>query len=335
MSAAAPDGAVVLSQLVAHELAVAVLMRHGMPEEHAATVAAHLLDAMVAGHAFAGLPRLPAIVAELRRKGPGGPVHVTRETPVSASIDGGDVNGYVVSLFAADKAIALARASGIAIVGAGNTWFSGRLAYYVERIARAGLCALHTANTTARVAPFGGADRILGTNPIAFAFPCGDAPVVLDIGTSGVTWGEALLRQATGRPLEPGSAVDADGQPTLDPAAALAGAFLTWGGARGNCLAFAVQLLAILAGSDPVLHETRNSGFFFLAFQPELLLPADVFAARIAELRRVVETSRPAAGAPAVRMPGDRSQQARRENNAADVHVDRVVHRQLLELAGR
>ncbi|MBK6804139.1 MAG: Ldh family oxidoreductase [Betaproteobacteria bacterium] len=169
----------------------------------------------------------------------------------------------------------IASASGIAVVGACNTWFSGRLAYYVERIARAGFVAMHTANTAARVAPFGGADRILGTNPIAFAFPCGGEPVVLDIGTSGVTWGEALLRQATGRQLDSGVAVDAEGCETTDPAAALAGAFLTWGGARGSSLAFAAQLFGILAGSDPVLREARNSGFFFLALNPDLLMPAE------------------------------------------------------------
>jgi LDH2 family malate/lactate/ureidoglycolate dehydrogenase len=289
---------------------------------------------MAAGHAFAGLPRLPAIVAELARKGPGGPVRVTAETPVSATIDGGDVNGYVVSLFAADTAIRLARRSGIAVVGAGNTWFSGRLAYYVERIARAGLVALHTANTTARVAPYGGAEAILGTNPVAFAFPCGDDPVVLDIGTSGVTWGEALLRQATGRPLDTGSAVDHDGRETTDPAAALAGAFLPWGGARGGCLAFAAQILGILAGSDPIVRENRNCGFFFLAFKPDLLLPAAQFAARVSALREAVRASRPAPGTISVRMPGDGSRDARRANREADVALEPAVYRHLVALAG-
>lgn len=323
-----------LSQADARALAVTALVRHGMPASDAEDVAAHLVDAMVTGHAFAGLPRVPAIVAELVRKGPGGPIRVTRQTPVSATIDGGDVNGYVVSLAAADKAIEIAGASGIAVVGACNTWFSGRLAYYVERIARAGFIAMHTANTAARVAPFGGADRVLGTNPVAFAFPCGDEPVILDIGTSGVTWGEALLRQATGRPLDPGTAIDADGRETTDPELALAGAFLTWGGVRGSCLALAAQLLGILAGSDPVLHETRNSGFFFLAFKPDLLMPADKFQDRVAHLREAVRRSRPAAGHAEVRMPGDRSQQARRAHGAGEVEVDPLVYQRLLALSG-
>jgi L-2-hydroxycarboxylate dehydrogenase (NAD+) len=326
--------AMMLSQSEARDLAVTILARHGMPRAHAEIVAEHLVDAMAAGHPFAGLPRIPAIVAELEQKGPGGPIRVTAETPVSASMDGGDVNGYVVSLVAADKAIEIASRSGIAVVGACNTWFSGRLAHYVERIARAGLVALHTANTVARVAAFGGADRLLGTNPIAFGFPCEESPVILDIGTSAVTWGETLLRQATGRPLDPNTAVDAQARPTTDPGEALAGAFLAWGGARGSCLAFAAQILGILAGSDPVLRDARNSGLFFLAFRPDLLLAADIFAERVAALREAVANSRPAEGFREVRMPGDGSQKARRANTDAPVEVDSAVYERLMALAG-
>lgn len=321
-----------LAQDDARALAVSVLVHHGMPESHARDVATHLVDAMVTGHAFAGLPRVPAIVSELAKRGPGGDIRVTERTPVSATVDGAGVNGYVVSLVAVEKAIELARRSGIAVVGGCNTWFSGRLAYYVERIAKAGLVALHGANTAARVAPFGGAERILGTNPLAFAFPCEGEPIVLDIGTSAVTWGETLLRQATGRPLDAGTAVDANGRETLDPAEALAGAFLSWGGARGGAISMAAQLLAVLGGSEPVVKDDGLSGFFFLAFEPELLMPAREFASRAAQLRDIVRRSRPALGRDAVRMPGDRSQQARRERGDGEVEVDPAVYRRLLEL---
>jgi L-2-hydroxycarboxylate dehydrogenase (NAD+) len=138
----------------------------------------------------------------------------------------------------------------------------------------------------------------------------------------------------TGRPLDPDTALDARGHPTTDPSEALAGTFLTWGGARGSCLAFASQLLGILAGNDPVLYETRNSGFFFLALRPDLLIPSDVFAERVQALREAVQRSRPAEGFSEVRMPGDRSQQARRANVDAPVSVDDAVYARLLELAG-
>ena len=156
-----------LSFADARQLAIDVLSNHGMPLDHSAIVADHLVDATCAGHAFAGLPRVSALLQHLKDFPPGRPVHVTDRTRNSAVIDGADNNGYITSLIGIDKAIALARDTGIGIVSIHNTWFSGRLAYYVERAARAGFIAIHTASTQARVAPAGGIDRIFGTNPIA------------------------------------------------------------------------------------------------------------------------------------------------------------------------
>jgi len=291
----------------ARQLAVDVLAGHGMPADHAAIVADHLIDAAGAGHAFAGLPRVLAIVEHLRSVPAGGPITVTDKTRCSAKIDGGGNTGYVTSLLGIEKAIELARSGGIGLVGVSNTWFSGRLAYYVERAARQGLIALHSASTQARVAPSGGIDRIFGTNPIAFAFPCDPDPLVIDFGTGMTTWGDVLLRQKLGRELEPGAAVDAEGNPTRDPAAALAGAFLPWGGHRGYGLSLVVQVLAILSGGRVVAEEVSDSGFFFLVVDPALLMPLEEFRAEVGRLVAHIEASRPAPGDGAVRVPGRRS----------------------------
>src|SRR5213075_1276599 len=114
-------------------------------------------------------------------KPPPGEIRVVREDRSSAVIDGGDHIAYVVSLAAVDKAMEICGRNGVAVVCANNTWFSGRLAYYVERAARRGYIAMHTTNSTARVAPHGGIDRIMGTNPIAIAFPSADDPLVIDL----------------------------------------------------------------------------------------------------------------------------------------------------------
>ena len=217
----------------ARALVVDVLTQYNVERDHAGIVADHLIEAAAAGHAFAGLPRVLALVDHLKERPPARPITIEQKSRGSALIDGGGTNGYVTSLLGIDKAIELAKANGVGIVGIRDTWFSGRLTYYVERAARDGLIAMHTANTQARVAPAGGIDRIFGTNPIAFAFPCDPEPLVVDFGTGVTTWGEVLLRQRLGRKLEPGSAVDAEGQPTTDPGAALEGAFKAWGGHRG------------------------------------------------------------------------------------------------------
>ena len=305
-----------LSFADARQLAIDVLSNHGMPLNHSAIVADHLVDATCAGHAFAGLPR---VLALLQRN--------------SAVIDGADNNGYVTSLIGIDKAIALARDTGIGIVPIHNTWFSGRLAYYVERAARAGFIAIHTASTQARVAPAGGIDRIFGTNPIAFAFPCEPEPLVIDFDTGMTTWGNVLLRQKLGKQLDPDSAVDADGNPTVDPAAALLGAFLPWGGHRGYGLALVVQVLAVLSGGKSVAEQVPDSGFFFLVIDPNLLLPAEEFRAKVGELVAHIEASRPAPGVGKVRVPGRGSLARRQQAQVAGViDVDNAVYDTLVSL---
>ncbi|MFO1143040.1 MAG: Ldh family oxidoreductase [Amaricoccus sp.] len=311
----------------ARQLAIDVLVGSGMPADHASIVADHLIDAAGAGHAFAGLPRVLAIVEHLKSVPAGAPITVTDKSPSSATIDGGGNTGYVTSLIGVEKAIELARSSGVGLVGVRNTWFSGRLAYYVERAAREGFIALHTASTQARVAPSGGIDRIFGTNPLAFAFPCDPDPLVIDFGTGMTTWGDALLRQKLGKELEVGAGVDAEGNPTRDPGAALAGAFLPWGGHRGYALSLVVQVLAILAGGKIVAEEVSDSGFFFLVLDPALLMPLEDFRAEVGRLVAHIEASRPAPGSTSVRVPG---RQSIRRGIAArargTIEVDKAVY---------
>jgi LDH2 family malate/lactate/ureidoglycolate dehydrogenase len=317
----------------ATDLVVRVLQRAGMKDEPARIVADHLVDANLCGHEFSSLPRALAIADELRKKPPPGEIRVVREDRCSAVIDGGDNIAYVVSITAIDKAIEICRKMGVAVVAANNTWFSGRLAYYVERAARQGYVAMHTTNVTARVAPYGGIDRLMGTNPIAMAFPGEDDPLVIDIGTSSTSWGDVLLARAKGEPLPRGMAVDAQGRPTVDPGAALEGAFLAWGGQRGSALSLAIQLLGILAGSAPVIQDVGNFGLFFLVIDPDILLPGGQYKARVSELRRSIAASRPMEGQPAVRVPGDGSLRRRKQALAAGVvNVDERVYQRLIAL---
>jgi L-2-hydroxycarboxylate dehydrogenase (NAD+) len=324
-----------LTILEATDLAVRALTRAGMSTENARITADHLVDANLCGHEFSSLPRVIALVEALRDRPPAKATRIVRENRCSALLDGGDNVAYVVSIHAIDKAIEIARKNAIAVVCANNTWFSGRLAYYVERAARQGFVAMHTTNSTARVAPFGGVDRLMGTNPFAMAFPSDDDPLIIDIGTSQTTWGDVVLARTKGEPLPEGQAVSPMGQPTTSPDEALEGAILPWGGARGSGLALAVQLLGILAGSELVIDDIGNYGLFFVVIDPRLFMPSGQFPPRVSALRQVIASNRPLPGNAAVRVPGDRSQQLRRENLARGViHLDEKVHARLRALAG-
>jgi L-2-hydroxycarboxylate dehydrogenase (NAD+) len=310
----------------ARALAIDFLLRQGMPEDHAGMVADHLIYATMAGHDFAGFSRLLPLAERLRERGTGGKITVVRETDKSAVIDGADVNGYVTSVIGMDKAIELAKKSGIGIVSVSNSWFSGMLRYYVERAAQADLIGMHAANSTARVAPHGGIDRLLGTNPIAFAFPATDSPLVVDFASAATMWGDVIYHQQIGKPLPEGRAVDPDGYPTVDPAAALAGAILAWGGPRGSSLSVIVQALGILGGSDPIVGESGKWGYFFMAIDPGLLMPVDEFKQRIGSLRNSIESSRPVPGGAPVRAPGSSGHRRIEEGRARGwIEVDEEI----------
>ena len=193
---------------------------------------------------------------------------IERDTPVVARIDGGDQIGYVVAHRATRMAIDKAKFSGLAAVAAHNTWYTGMLSYYAEMAAAEGLVSMIASNASPWVAPHGATEGRFGTNPICFGFPSAGEPVIWDIGTSAIIHAEVTLHRRLGTPLPEGVAFDASGNPTRDPAAALAGAFAPWGGHKGSGLAIVVHLLGMLAGSPVIPPQLERFGFLILAIDP-------------------------------------------------------------------
>ena len=146
------------------------LKRAGYDGEGARIIVDQLVDNALCGYKFAGLPRILAIAGDEKTRRTRAPVKTVHETPVSALLDGGNNVGYIVAYRAAEVAIAKARASGMASVGAHNSYYSGRNAYFVEKIVREGLVAFHASSAHPRVLPPGAARPMLGTNPICSVF---------------------------------------------------------------------------------------------------------------------------------------------------------------------
>lgn len=319
----------------AKELAVAVLRVHGVPAEDAEITADHLVDAHLAGHTFAGLPRLLVILERIRSEpaAPARPIEVAHQTPVSATIDGHNHLGYVVCRRAADVAIEKAAATGVAVVGAFNSYYSGRSGYYTERAARSGFVAVHASSAFPMVAPTGGSERVLGTNPFAVAFPAPGHPVSVDMSTASITWGEIQMATVTGEPLPDGVAIDQDGSVTTDATAALLGAVLPWGGHKGYALGVMVQLLGVLAGGDALPEPFGNFGFFFIVVRPDLLVPRKDYDRRVDELIARLRACRPSPGSGGVLVPGDRSASRRAEQLAEGmINIPDAVHAELSDL---
>jgi LDH2 family malate/lactate/ureidoglycolate dehydrogenase len=320
----------------AHGIVARAMAALGHDAAESAIIADHLIDCELRGAAYGGLARAISIAERFARTGDRRqPIRVLHETPVSARIDGGDNIGYVVAHRAMNIAIEKAEVSGIAVVGANNTWYTGMLSFYAEMAAAHGLVSMIASNASPWVAPYGATEGRLGTNPICFGFPGADQPVIYDIGTSAIIHAEVTLAQRMGEPLPENVAYDSSGQPTCDPAAALSGAFATWGGHRGSGLAIAVQLLGILAGSPAIPGELEDFGCLIVAIRQDLMGPTEMFRENVAEFGRAVRSARPVEGGTAVRMPFDRSRRERAERLSKDrIEVDDRVAGRLMQIAG-
>ena len=292
----------------ARSLAAASMMSVGHTTDEAAIIADHLIDCELRGLSFGGLPRALSIVERMGQvRTPRMPISIVHETPVSATLHGGDQVGYLVGHRATDLAIEKARAFGIAVVGAYETWYTGMYAYYLERVTKAGFVGMIAGSAPPRVAPAGGTEGRFGTNPIAIGIPTTGMPVIWDIGTSAVMSGEVMLRRRTGVPLDEGWAYDARGGPTLDPAAALSGAFTVWGGHKGSGLAMIVQMLGMMSGAAAMPPVVRDCGLFLLVIDPALLGPAHDYRQRVADYAETLRATRPLDADKPVRVPFERS----------------------------
>jgi LDH2 family malate/lactate/ureidoglycolate dehydrogenase len=320
----------------AHQLVVRIMSALGHDVADAGLIADHLVDCELRGLSYGGLARALSIAERMARYGDRRrPIRIRHETPVSAQIDGGDHLGYVVAHRATAIAVEKALTAGIAVVGADETWYTGMLSYYAEIAAARDLVSMIASNASPWVAPHGATEGRFGTNPICFGFPSADEPVIWDIGTSSIIHAEATLAQRLSQLLPEGVAFDRDGRPTRDPAAALAGAFSAWGGHKGSGLGIVVQLLGIMAGSQPIPPDLAGFGFIIVAIRPDLLGPAETFRRNVSAYAQAVRTARPVAGGNAVRMPFDRSRQDRRRRRADDrIDVPDVPFEQLTRIAG-
>lgn len=301
------------------------LGRIGYVADDARIIIDQLIDNSLCGYRFAGLPRILAIAREAKTANPRTPIAVVHETATSALVDGGNNVGYVAVYRGTEIAIAKAKENGVAAVGVYNSYFSGRNAYYLERIVDAGLVGLHTASGAPHIVPPGGSRPALGTNPIAFGFPSAEGPVIFDIGTAAVMWGEVLLAAETGEELPIGVAFDADGNPTTDGAAAAQGGVAAFGGHKGYGLAFAIQALGLLAGAAIPRGRVQDYGFLFLVVDPGALLPGNPFAAQMSLLVKAVQATPRRPGIAEIRIPSQRAFRERERRRAEGILVDRAV----------
>jgi LDH2 family malate/lactate/ureidoglycolate dehydrogenase len=319
----------------ARALGEAAMRGAGYDEDDARILTDHVLDAALCGYEYSGLPKLLNVVDYPEFRLPRRPISVVRETAATALLDGGNNPGMVATYRAAEATIRRADVSGLAVVVLANTWMTGRSAYYCEMIARAGLVVIHTVAAPPAVAPFGGMRPALGTNPIAFGFPTDGDPLVIDMGTSAFMGTDLQFRARLGTPIPDGVALGPNGLPTTDAAIARQGALLPFGGPEGGYKGFGLALAmdalgALTAGTRSA---TSVSGYLFMAFKPDLFVPADEYRREVSRRIDMIKATQRQIGVEEIRIPGERGYATRARLMRAGIEIDAQIYQALRRLA--
>ncbi|APX24418.1 MAG: sulfolactate dehydrogenase [Rhodobacteraceae bacterium] len=254
----------------AEALVARVLEANRVSARNAESVARALVAAEIDGQAGHGFSRVAAYAAQARSGKVSGAACPVAEQAGTARIDIDARNGFAFPAvdLAIEKLAELVPETGVAVATIRRSHHCGQLGAHVERLAERGIAALMVANTPKAMAPWGGNAALFGTNPIAFAAPRGEArpPLVIDLSLSKVARGKVMAAAKSGTPIPEGWALDADGNPTTDPEAALKGTMVPAGDAKGAALALVVEILAAtLTGAK---HSSEASSFFDAEGEP-------------------------------------------------------------------
>ena len=291
-----------------------ILCGVGLTKQDAQVVADALLDAEISGVASHGITRLKAYVdrivcGNISTK----PDIVIQENGASLQVSGGNGLGQVVMCRAIDRCLEIAKEYGVAVAAVEHSNHFGTAAFYANRIAKEHCIGFVATNAGSTMAPFGGLDLLLGTNPFAIAFPSEKQVFCADMATSAVAKGKIRIFQKEGKAIPLGWALDAEGQDTTDPAAAIKGILLPMGGHKGYALAMAVDAVCgLLSGANlsceaPSMFETQipaNTGHFILVLDIAHFMDVPSFEKRAQSWFDMIRGSRHRSGME-IMIPGE------------------------------
>ena len=261
---------------------VELLLKNGVKKEDAETVADCFATADVFGVTTHGIAILPSHIERIKRGGYNlfPKLSIIKETAAFAVIDGDNAFGPVSAKFCLDYGVKRCRESGIFTVFGRNNNTFGPAFYYSMKAAEEGYIAFVTSNSPAQMAPFGGNEKMLGTNPFAAVIPVSDGePIIIDFATSIVAKSKFKEYAQKGLNIPDGWALDEDGKPTNDPVEGMKGFVLPMAGFKGYGLSMLIDIMAgLLSGSAYLNHVGRfysndnksmNVGFYITVIDPK------------------------------------------------------------------
>jgi LDH2 family malate/lactate/ureidoglycolate dehydrogenase len=320
-----------LSIVKAEEFIANALKANKVPAADASVIAQLMVKSDLVGADGHGLFRLPAYIKRIQAGGvnlnPN--IHIEREQGATALINGDNALGHLVMNRAVELAIEKVKKHSVCWVGSHYGNHSGAASVYVRKLAEQGYIGIYMAVGNANhMAPWGGIDLLLSTNPIAIAVPSGDAPIVLlDIATTVAAYGKVKLAAQKGELMPDTWMIDRSGKPITDPNKSSEGSLLPIGGYKGYGLAVMIGLLAGALNNAAVGRSTvdfnashdlmTNTGQTIIAVDPSAFGDPDQFIARVVELVNDLKASSRLPGVNQIRVPGD---------GAAKVMSERLQH---------
>jgi uncharacterized oxidoreductase len=316
-----------------------VVAAAGSAEGEAMQVAENLVEANLRGHDSHGVGMLPRYVDAVLEGGLAVNAHVAvrQDSGSLLTLDGNRGYGQVIGHEAMELGAARAREHGVCIVGLAHSHHLGRIGHWAEQCVGHGLVSIHFVNVLSRpvVAPFGGRDARLGTNPFCVGIPrAGKEPVILDFATSRIAQGKTRVAYNKGLQIEPGTIIDNHGEPTTDPRYTVVepiGALLPFGEHKGAGLALICELLGgALAGGETARAVTDGrrrvlNSMFSILVDPQRLGTAVNLASEMEGFVAYATASPPAAGVERVKTPGEPERETRTRRLRDGVPVDAVT----------
>lgn len=317
----------------------------GASNNEAQAVAEGCVNANLVGHDSHGVIAIPYYIDCIKAGKiiPGAQWTIVEESPTTAVIDGGWGFGFDVSAKAMELTIKKAKAANVAACTVFQQGHVGRLGMYPLMAARAGMIGFAAADSgrSPYVAPFGGREARLGTNPISIAVPSDlEAPFLLDMATSAVAAGKINLAAKRREDIPKGWIIDADGRPTTDPRDYNnGGALLPLGGTegyKGSGLAAMVEVLCRLLtgpGFAVAPNGRENFGCFLAAVNVAAFRPLRQFKEEVADFVRYLKSTPLSEGSSGVFHPGELGHLHERERRANGIAVDNATWEKLRALA--
>lgn len=319
-----------------------VLRAVDVPRADAAIVADCLLTANLSGIDSHGVVRLAHYVRRLTNGtvNPRPRIRFKRASAAVGHLDGGDGLGHVVGHRATDRVMELAADVGSGAVSVGNSSHFGMAGYYALRLAEQGYIGLCMTPTDPFLVPHGGSRPFFGTNALCFGFPMDDAPVIVDMATTTISYGKVALAAVEERPIPADWGLDDRGRPTTDPARIVG--LHPVGGPKGSGLAMTIDifgsLLAGMAWGPHIvkmyrdLESPRRLGHFFAAWDVRRFMPLDRFERALRDMCGELNAMPPAAGFERVCYPGQLEAERREDRGTRGIPLDSGLYNELAEL---